>query len=83
VLSDRDKQILDFAEVFEQQYVRQGRGEDRTIEDCLDLGWKLLATVDENILTRIDKETLETWHPKHRKSAAVTTKGTKKVEAEA
>jgi hypothetical protein len=39
--------------------------------------------VDENILTRIDKETLETWHPKHRKSAAVTTKGTKKVEAEA
>ena len=65
-LSSRDLQILEFAERFENSYVRQGINEDRTIEDTLDLGWKLLAEVDEGILTRIDKTTLETWHPKYR-----------------
>lgn len=65
-LSSRDLQILEFADKFEQEYVRQGIDEDRTIEDTLDLGWRLLATVDEGILTRIDRKTLETWHPKYR-----------------
>ena len=66
-LSDRDKQILDFAEIFEDRYVRQSRDEDRSIEGTLDLAWDLLATVDESILTRIDQETLDTWHPSKRK----------------
>jgi len=65
-LSKRDLQILDFAELFEQRYVRQGIDEDRSIEDTLDLAWELLSTVDEGILTRIDRQTLETWHPKYR-----------------
>lgn len=66
-LSKRDVQILEFADHFEQKYVRQGIDEDRSIADTLDLGWELLATVDEDILTRIDKETLEKFHPAHRK----------------
>ncbi len=65
-LSKRDLQILEFADLFENRYVRQGRDEDRSIEDSLDLGWELLATVDESILTRMDKETLDKWHPKNR-----------------
>ncbi len=69
-LSKRDLQVLDFAELFENKYVRQGRDDDRTIEDTLDLGWDLLATVDESILTRIDKKTLEQFHPKYRKTSA-------------
>lgn len=66
-LSARDLQVLDFAELFEQRYVRQGRDEDRTIEDTLDLGWDLLATVDEKILTRIDAKTIQQYHPKNKK----------------
>lgn len=66
-LSSRDLQILEFAERFEDAYVRQGKDDDRTIEDTLDIAWDLLAEVDEGILTRIDRETLESWHPKHRK----------------
>ena len=65
-LSSRDLQILEFADRFEDAYVRQGHDEDRSIEDTLDVAWKLLAEVDEGILTRIDRETLESWHPKHR-----------------
>lgn len=66
-LSARDVQILEFADHFENRYVRQGIDDDRSIEDSLDLGWELLATVDEDILTRIDKETIENFHPNHRK----------------
>lgn len=66
-LSKRDLQILDFAEAFEDKYVRQGKDEDRSIEDTLDVAWDLLAGVDQDILTRIDKETLDQWHPANRK----------------
>ncbi len=65
-LSKRDLQILEFADHFENEYVRQGHDEDRSIEDTLEIGWELLARVDEDILTRIDKETLEKFHPKYR-----------------
>jgi len=65
-LSSRDLQILDFAEKFEDQYVRQGRDEDRTIERTLEIGWELLATVDEKLLTRIDNKTIQQYHPAHK-----------------
>jgi V/A-type H+-transporting ATPase subunit B len=66
-LSARDLQILEFADHFENRYVRQGRDDDRSIEDTLDLGWELLATLDEKLLTRIDAKTIQQYHPKHRK----------------
>ena len=65
-LSARDLQILEFADRFEQVYVRQSKDDDRSIEDTLDLAWRLLAEVDEGILTRIDRETIAKWHPKNR-----------------
>ncbi len=68
-LSARDLAVLEFADHFENRFVRQGRDEDRSIERTLDLGWELLATVPEEILTRIDQETLDKFHPKHRASA--------------
>jgi len=72
-LSDRDRKMLEFADRFEQEFIRQGSEEDRTIEETLEVGWKLLATVDEAWLTKIDRKTLEKYHPAHRgKSTAVT-----------
>jgi V/A-type H+/Na+-transporting ATPase subunit B len=66
-LSERDLAILEFADKFEDLFVRQGRDEDRSFEDTLDLGWKLLAELPENVLTRLDRKTIEKWHPKYRK----------------
>lgn len=66
-LSERDIAILEFADQFEDAFVRQGRDEDRSFEDTLDLGWKLLSDLPENVLTRIDQKTIEKWHPKYRK----------------
>ena len=41
-LTDIDKLYAEIADEFEQQYVSQGFSADRSIEETLDLGWKLL-----------------------------------------
>lgn len=76
-LSDRDRKMLEFADRFEQEFIRQGSEEDRTIEQTLEIGWKLLATLDEAWLTKVDRKTLEKYHPAHR----TKTEDVKKVVA--
>ena len=69
-LSERDRLLLEFAELFENRFVRQGYDEDRTIEDTLDLGWDLLSTLPSRAgLTRIDRELINKYHPKFRAGA--------------
>lgn len=63
-LSERDRLLLEFADLFENKFVRQGYDEDRTIEDTLNLGWELLATLPVEQLTRIDRELINKYHPK-------------------
>ncbi len=66
-LSERDRMFLEFADLFEDRFVRQGLYEDRTIQETLDLGWELLATLPEEQLVRIDRELIQKYHPKYRK----------------
>jgi len=73
-LSDRDRKMLEFADRFEQEFIRQGAEEDRTIEQTLEIGWVLLATLDEAWLTKIDRKTLESYHPAHRGKAPAAAK---------
>ena len=63
-LSERDRLLLEFADLFENRFVRQGYDEDRTIEDTLNLGWDLLATLPVDQLTRIDRDLINKYHPK-------------------
>ncbi|MFQ6072171.1 MAG: ATP synthase subunit B [Methanosarcinales archaeon] len=69
-LSDRDKKLLEFADIFEDRFVRQGMEEDRPIETTLDLGWELLSELPEAQLTRIDNELIKKYHPAYRKAAS-------------
>ena len=64
-LSDNDKRLLEFGEAFEQQFIKQGHNENRTIEQTLDLGWKLLSMLPEEELDRVDAETLKEFLPKN------------------
>ncbi|RXE56959.1 ATP synthase subunit B [Methanoculleus taiwanensis] len=66
-LSERDRMFLEFADLFEDRFVRQGLYTDRTIEETLDVGWDLLATLPEEQLVRIDRELIQKYHPKYRK----------------
>ena len=68
-LSERDRMFLEFADLFEDRFVRQGLYEDRSIEETLDLGWQLLSTLPEEQLVRIDRELIQKYHPKYRKKA--------------
>jgi V/A-type H+/Na+-transporting ATPase subunit B len=67
-LSERDKKFLEFADLFERQFVTQGRNENRTILDTLEIGWKILAHLPENQLGRIDNKYIQKYHPAHRKA---------------
>ena len=67
-LSERDKKFLEFADAFEDKFVRQGADEDRDIETTLEIAWQLVALLPENELSRIDRKYIEKYHPAHRKS---------------
>ncbi|MBC2425565.1 V-type ATP synthase subunit B, partial [Clostridium beijerinckii] len=55
-LSDTDKLYAKFAEAFEREYVSQGFTTNRTIEETLNLGWKLLSILPRTELKRIRDE---------------------------
>ncbi|KGK87524.1 MULTISPECIES: V-type ATP synthase subunit B [unclassified Clostridium] len=63
-LSDTDKSFAKFADGFEKEYVSQGFNTNRTIEETLDLGWKLLSILPKGELKRIRDEYLEKYLPK-------------------
>ena len=61
-LSPTDKKYLEFGKAFEQQFVGQGPNVNRTIEETLDLGWKLLHLLPKKELDRIDTKILEKYY---------------------
>ncbi len=60
-LSELDKLYLDFALTFEKEYVQQDESKSRTIEETLNLGWKLLAKLPKEELKRIRPEFIEKY----------------------
>ena len=52
----------EFADRFEKEYVSQGYNTDRTIEETLDIGWKLLSILPRSELKRIDDDMLDKYY---------------------
>jgi V/A-type H+-transporting ATPase subunit B len=63
-LTDIDKLYFRFAEDFEREYVTQGEYENRTIEETLNLGWKLLSIFPREELKRVRDENIEKYYKK-------------------
>ncbi len=61
-LTDIDKLYAKFADAFEQEYVSQGYRTNRSIEETLDLGWKLLRILPRTELKRIREEYLDKYY---------------------
>ena len=61
-LSPTDKKYIEFGKLFEQHFVNQGYNENRTIEQSLDLGWKLLSTLPRSELDRVDDALLDQYY---------------------
>lgn len=62
-LTADDKKFAKFAEAFEKQYVSQGFDTNRTIEETLELGWKLLTILPKKELKRIKQEYIDKYYP--------------------
>ena len=63
-LGEEDRISIDFLEQFEKKFVGQGHGENRSIEESLDLAWDLLKMFPREMLNRIPSDILEAYHTK-------------------
>jgi len=70
-LSELDRRYLRFAEEFERSLIHQG-GTERSVEETLDLGWKILGGIPESELRRIRREFIEKYHASSGASPSVT-----------
>ena len=61
-LTEMDKLYAKFADDFEKVYVSQGYETDRSIEDTLDIGWKLLSILPRGELRRISDKYLDKYY---------------------
>ena len=53
-----DKKYMNFGKLFEEQFVNQGSKANRSIEQSLDLGWRLLSHLPKSELDRVDDTVL-------------------------
>ncbi len=62
-LSPVDRLYAEFSEQFEKQYINQGFEENRSIEETLNLGWKLLTILPKSELKRIKPHLFDKYWP--------------------
>ena len=60
-LDDSDRAHLQFADAFEKEFVGQGEYENRSVEESLDMGWKLLKLLPRNSLKRVKPAEIDKW----------------------
>ncbi|MBQ0010299.1 MAG: V-type ATP synthase subunit B [Ruminococcus sp.] len=63
-LTPIDRLYAKFADAFEKEYINQSFEEDRTIEQTLDIGWKLLHILPRSEMKRIKPALLEKYWDK-------------------
>ncbi|MGI6337427.1 MAG: V-type ATP synthase subunit B [Eubacteriales bacterium] len=63
-LTELDRLYAKFADAFEKEYVSQGYQTNRSIEETLTLGWKLLTLLPKSELKRIKPEMIDAYYPK-------------------
>lgn len=61
-LTDIDLLYAQFADAFEKQYVSQGYTTNRSIEETLEIGWKLLCLLPRSELKRIPDAVLDEYY---------------------
>jgi len=63
-LSTADQQYVRFGRAFEQEFVNQGPGENRSIDTTLEVGWRLLSMLPKEELTRVTLAEIEKYYGK-------------------
>lgn len=60
-LSEDDKKIMQFGAAFEKTFLNQGM-ENRTMDETLNIGWKLLSILPREQLDRVDDKVLDEYY---------------------
>ena len=63
-LTPLDHTYLKFGDAFEQQFLSQREDEDRSIEETLDIGWKVISVLPKEELHRITEEEIGKFYGK-------------------
>ncbi|RLC70575.1 MAG: V-type ATP synthase subunit B [Chloroflexi bacterium] len=63
-LSTVDQQYLQFGRAFEREFIHQGPTENRSIEETLTIGWRLLSMLPQEELTRVSPAELQQYYGK-------------------
>jgi V/A-type H+-transporting ATPase subunit B len=61
-LSELDKVYMKFGSAFEEEFLSQSYEENRSIEQTLDIGWKMLSLLPRDELYRICKEDIQKYY---------------------
>ena len=61
-LGDVDQKYLRFGRAFEREFVNQGLNENRTIEQTLNIGWRLLSMLPREELTRLSLDEIKQYY---------------------
>jgi V/A-type H+-transporting ATPase subunit B len=61
-LSTVDQNYLQFGRAFEHEFVNQSPTENRSIEQTLNIGWKLVSILPREELTRVSREEIERYY---------------------
>lgn len=61
-LSEIDKKYIKFGKAFDESFLTQGKFENRTINETLDLGWRLLGMLPRTELDRISDDILDKYY---------------------
>lgn len=61
-LSDIDKLYMKFGSLFEKNFINQGKNENRSISETLNIGWDLIRILPRDELDRIDTSILDKYY---------------------
>lgn len=61
-LTSVDQQYLAFGQAFEREFVGQGATENRTIEETLNIGWRVLSILPREELTRVRDDEIAQYY---------------------
>ncbi len=61
-LYEVDQQYLKFGQAFEHQFINQAVTENRTIEQTLEIGWRLLGMLPKEELTRVSLDEIQKYY---------------------
>lgn len=61
-LSPLDKQFIKFGERFEQEFLKQGEFENRSIEETLSIGWEIISVLPKGELHRVTEAEIKKYY---------------------